>query len=514
MTRHPVHSDDGQARNTQDKPASLSQRTFAAFGWQFVTAFSKIVLRLSVLVVLARLLPVKAFGLITQSLMVIGLAGMVLEIGLSPALIQRKDLTDIHIRVGFTLSVVGGLLMTLGMWVGAPIAARIFESDEIVSLIRLLSFTFLFTSLGSTATALLQRRLNFRAFFWVETVSFVLGYTAVGLLLGLLGYGVWSLAWAGVAQTLLSAILAFAISPHPIRPSFAIDEAKHLLRFGVGMSLARVMNYSANNGDYFVVGRWLGAQSLGLYSRAYQLMTLPVSEFSSIISRVLFPAYAEVQNEPERLRRAFLRSVSLTAMVVLPLLVGMAIAAPEIIRGIFGPKWTDAIGAFQILCFGGFFRAMYNQGDALARARGAVYAQLWRHALYAITVFIGSVAGSRWGIEGVAVSVVGALLLMFILMTHLSLKLVQVGLKQYLAAQMPGAILGLLVATVALPLTLALRATGLHDLAILGVTIITCALGVGGAVLLFPPSLLGETPGWTLYQLGQMCSRRLPASVR
>src|SRR5262249_2262620 len=180
-----------------------------------------------------------------------------------------------------------------------------------------------------------QRRLDYRNLLKVELISYTFGYVVVSVVLASLGYGVWALAWAAVIQSLLKTILLLRISPHPMRPSLAFSEARELLNFGIGASLGTLANYAAVNGDYFVVGRWLGTTALGLYSRAYQLMTLPMYQTTSVISSVLFPVYAMIQDESERLRRAYLLSASLSAIVVSPMLAGLAIAAPELMVGAF-----------------------------------------------------------------------------------------------------------------------------------------------------------------------------------
>ena len=123
------------------------------------------------------------------------------------------------------------------------------------------------------------------------------GYALISVSLALLGYGVWALAWASVIQFSLRSALLLWLSPHPKRPSLASQEARQLLTFGFGSSLSTLANYAAINGDYFVVGRWLGATALGLYSRAYQLMTLPMMQFTSVIASVLFPVYSMIRTK-------------------------------------------------------------------------------------------------------------------------------------------------------------------------------------------------------------------------
>ncbi|HMB27743.1 MAG TPA: lipopolysaccharide biosynthesis protein, partial [Blastocatellia bacterium] len=314
----------------------LYGRAVSAFTWRFVSESLRFVLQLTVMVILARVVRVDQFGLLALAMVVTNLVIRISEIGIYYAIVQRKDLTDTHIRVAFTLSTLFGLFFMTVVYMTAPLAGALLRNDEVTPILRLMSVIFLFMNLGSTAMGLLQRRLDYRNLLIAELCSYGVGYALVSVALALLGYGVWALAWASVIQFLLRSALLIWLSPHPKRPSLAPQEARQLLAFGVGSSLSTLANYAAINGDYFVVGRWLGATALGLYSRAYQLMTLPMMQFTSVIASVLFPVYSMIQDEDERLRRAYLNSVSLSAIIVAPTLAILAVAAPEIMIGIFG----------------------------------------------------------------------------------------------------------------------------------------------------------------------------------
>src|SRR5207253_6170422 len=141
---------------------------------------------------------------------------------------------------------------------GAPLIAELYRTAEVTVVLRLVAFTFLLTALGTTARALLERRLAFRQLFMIEFISYAVGYGAVGITLAVLGFGVWALAWAPVVEALLRASLLYRASPHPVRPSLARAELGQLFHFGFGMTLARLANYTAQTGDNFVVGRQLG----------------------------------------------------------------------------------------------------------------------------------------------------------------------------------------------------------------------------------------------------------------
>jgi PST family polysaccharide transporter len=465
---------------------ALTKRTARAMAWRFASKISLFGLRFLVLTLLVRLVAVDAFGLLNQALIVTGLCAVVSEIGMGPALVQRRGLTNVHIRVAFTVSVLCGTALMAGVWFAAPLAATAYRTPEVVPVLRLISCTCLLNSLGTTALALLKRGLSFRKLFVAEFLAYVIGYGGIGVTLALAGYGVWALAWAVVGEGLLQSVLYYVAHPHLIWPCLARRETRELFHFGTGMTLAEVANYTALTGDNFVVGRQLGPTALGLYDRAYQLMTLPISEFSLVVGSVLFPAYAEIQNQPDRLRRAFLASTALSSLVVLPVLVAMTITAPEMIIGVFGPQWAGAVLPLQILCLGGAFRAMYNLGDSVARARGAVYSLFWRHAVYAAAVIVASIAGSTWGIIGVAAGVVGALALMYLLTAHLSLRLIGASWRAFMAAQLPGVVVATTVAAFTLPLITLLRAADLPPLAILAGALLCSVITAITAGLVLP----------------------------
>ncbi|HEY7544319.1 MAG TPA: oligosaccharide flippase family protein, partial [Blastocatellia bacterium] len=192
-----------ETKKESDSAAPLFDRTVGAFTWRFLSESSTFALRLLVTVVLARLLPVDAFGLVTLAMIVVNFAFRVSQIGMGPALIQRKDLTETHIRVAFTVSILSGILLTTVIWAAAPFAAAAFRNPSVTPVLRLISISFLFSSLGTTAESLIERKLDYRKLFKLEMTSYSIGYALTGVALALLGFGVWALAWATVIESIL-----------------------------------------------------------------------------------------------------------------------------------------------------------------------------------------------------------------------------------------------------------------------------------------------------------------------
>jgi O-antigen/teichoic acid export membrane protein len=237
------------------------------------------------------------------------------------------------------------------------------------------------------------------------------------------------------------------MQPYPKQPLIERQAFKELMYFGGGFTAARVCNFFALQGDNFVVGRCLGVEALGFYGRSYGLMSASVSLFGQVLERILFPALTHIQNEQQRLATAYRRSVALVALVMLPVSATLCVLAPEVIHVLLGPVWREVIVPFRILVLGMLFRTTYKIGGALARATRAVYGLAWRHATYAVLVVVGAWIGQHWGLTGVALGVVGALAIHFILIAQLSLDLTEVAWWDFFAAHIPALSLSSVILT-------------------------------------------------------------------
>src|SRR5262249_40618878 len=156
-------SEQTQPKEPTDAPLTaepLYGRAMSAISWRFLSELSKFILQLTVMVILARLVRVDQFGLLALAMLVMNLVVEISEISVNIAVIQRKDLTDMHIRVAFSLSILFGLLFTITVYVTAPLAAILFQSDEVIPILRLISVNVILTSVGKVSYALLQRRLE------------------------------------------------------------------------------------------------------------------------------------------------------------------------------------------------------------------------------------------------------------------------------------------------------------------------------------------------------------------
>jgi PST family polysaccharide transporter len=495
----------------------LKHQTIRGLVWMGSGKAACVLLQLLVLSLLGRLITPAQFGLASAALIVTGLSSTVSSFGLGPALIQRPALERRHIDTAFTASLVFGFGLGAIIWLSAPLLADVMHMHDLTPVLRALAWLFPLQAFGTIASSLLTRDLEFSWLAARNVLTFGLGYGAVGIGTALLGWGVWALVAAELAQAGVESALLLTKR----RPSrwLTFDRAafNDLARYGGGFALARLANYAALYGDNLVTGRFLGAAALGYYGRAYQLMSAPHYAFGAVLDAVLFPTMAKVQSDTQRLARAYLRGVGLIALVVLPLSATVILVAPELIRVALGPNWDAAVAPFQVLGIGMLFRTSYKISDSIARSTGAVYRRAWLQFLYASFVVIGAWIGQHWGIVGVAWGSLAALTLNFILMASLSLGIAQVTWIEFWNVHRPAAMLTL----VSLPLVWMAVAgartmsfPAVVNLLIAGVTLVAVC---GGVVVSAPSVFLGAEGIWMLgtarSSFGKLFSRPSAGSI-
>jgi len=358
---------------------------------------------------LARMLTPMDFGILGAAMVVVSLAEIFSKIGVAPALVQLPDLTEAHIRTGFTLTVLFGLIGGALIYILAPTMAGIFRMPELQPVVEVLALIMPLRSVSVVSEALVQRHMRFRAMASSILMGYVAGPALAAIVFAFLGYGVWSLVIGQLVQAFVLSAALIAFARHSIKPMLNGNAVRHLAHFGTGVTLARFGNYIAFNADNFIVGRFLGADALGFYSRAYQILMQPTALVGSVGDKVLYPALATVQGERKRMLRAYYRSMSLVALATFPLSAMLYVLGPEIIGLLLGNQWTSAVLPFQILVLSLAFRTAYKVTGTLMRAVGSVYLLAVWQWMYAIGVIVGAWIGQFYGLFGVAIGVSAAI---------------------------------------------------------------------------------------------------------
>ena len=458
------------------KQETLTTQTFRSLRWSGLSVVIQGILQFLALVLLSRVLSPRDFGLYSIVMIFTAIVERVGHLGTGPALIQKQEISDEHVRIAFSVSVIIGLGMYAAYWFSAHIIAASFGEPEVAVLLRICGLCFVIDSLCAVPESLLQRELRFRELTWIEALSYGGGNLLVSFVLACMGWQAFALVFGALTGRGIRLACLLPKSP----PRFSVRlfgrESRELFRLASGFTLGRVLNYLALNGDKLVVGALLGTHVLGLYSRAYQLIALPVDYISRIVDRVLFPAMARRQDNRTSMVRTYSLMVEIICLLTLPVSVVFLFAADEVIQVVFGAGWSEAAPALQALAIGVFLRGGYKSADTLGRAMGRVFSVAGRQAVYAVTVVLFSALGARLaGLAGVGIGVSTALAITWIAALVLSKRLLAISWSQLWSMLAPGAAVA---AGAVIPVSItALFTSSLPAWLALGATLFSAALG-------------------------------------
>lgn len=428
------------------KPPTLREKTKRGLIWASAEAAARTLLQTGVLVILARMLTPEDYGVVGTALIIVGVSSIFSQLGVGPAIVQRKELEPRHLNAAFWISIIFSLLVGGIVFLTAPLLADLLRMPSLTPVLQVLALVFPLTGVSVVSESLLQRELRFNVLARREVISYALGFGVVGVALAWLGWGLWALVTANLVQALIRTIILFHGSTW--RPGFSCrrDAMADLFHFSTGLTVARLANYVATNGgDNLVVSRYLGADAVGVYGRAYQLMSQPANLIGNVLEKVLFPAMAKVQDQHEKLAAVYRQGVSLLATVMFSGSAMIYLLAPEIVHILLGPKWAGVVFPLQIFSAALLFRTSMKMSNSLIRARGAVWQMAWCQIIYAAATVGFAFAGLSWGLQGVCVGVFGSILLCFLIGAGMSLRLVGLTWAQFIADHLPGLFLAALV---------------------------------------------------------------------
>ena len=401
-------------------------------------------LRIGSLMILARLLQPRDFGLVGMVTAFTGVLDLFRDFGLSAAAIQRKDISEAQVSTLFWINLSVGALLCVLAEVLAPLVASFYHEPRLATVTAVLGFGFLLNAAGVQHSAILQREMRFTALAVINTVSLVLGI-AVAVAGALAGYGYWAL----VAMTLtlpFTATIGFWAAARWV-PGLPRRGAgiRSMMHFGGTLTLNGLLAYCAYNLDKILLGRFWGADALGIYGRAYQLTNIPTSNLNTAAGEVAFSALSRIQDDPPRFRDYFLKGYSLVLAITIPITIACMFFAPDIIRVILGPRWNSATPILRLLAPTILVFGIINPVGWLMTSLGLVTRSLKLSLIFAPLITMGYILGVPHGPSGVAIGFSSVMLLCSIPLTVFCVRGTPVSLKDILittAAPLGSALVG------------------------------------------------------------------------
>jgi len=374
------------------------------------------ILRIGALMVLARLLDPKEFGLVGMVAAFTGVLNQFRDFGLSTATVQRSAVTDEQISTLFWINIAAGVFLGLVLSALAPFISKFYHEPRLFWVTIVLATGFLFNAAGVQHSAVLQRQMRFTAMAVIQVLSLIVS-TALGIGVAIAGFGYWALVVMSVTLPLVSTVCFWvATSWIPGAPRRGAG-VRPLLRFGGAMTLNSLLVYLAFNLDKILLGRYWGAEALGLYGRSYQIINIPTDNLNSAVGEVAFAALSRVQDEPRRLRSYFLKGYSLVVALTIPITVIIALFSHDLVMVVLGPKWSDAAPILQLLAPSILIFALQNPIGWLLASTGMVGRCLKIGLVNVPVVTAGYVLGLPYGSKGVALGFSAAMTLLTVPLT-------------------------------------------------------------------------------------------------
>lgn len=480
--------------------SNLTKKTVTSTNWGMAKTLSQNGIAFISGMILARLLVPADFGLLAIAMIFVQFGNIFANFGISQAIIQKKKLTNEILSAGFLLSVSFGFILFGIIWLAAPFIADFFNEPRSMEVTRALAVIFILNGIIGVNRGFMMRHFRYKMIFYIEIAGYAFGFGATGIVMAALGFGVWSLVWGVIIQHIIIALGYIIFVRLKFWNVHKANGYRSLLQYGGGVSLIGLFNYIAMNIDYLIIGRLLNATQLGFYSKAFGLMQIPARNISYTLGGVSMSTFSSVQDDIPRLKKGFYKAMNLIFLVGGPAMVVMVLSAEYLIIGFYGNQWHGAVAAFQILSISIVFKVFFGISGSLAKATNNVYGETIRQFIFAALVGGLSYGLIGYGIEGVAWAVTIAAFVFFILITQLSLRIVQ-GTWLEIIKEFKGGFwiaVGVAIANYA---SILLIEFSIPDSAVplqlLGILIIT---GLAFVILFFklPDSMLGPGRTWVV----------------
>ncbi|MBN2023863.1 MAG: lipopolysaccharide biosynthesis protein [Pirellulales bacterium] len=389
--------------NNDCSHADLKQRSVQGGVVTVGAQAAKFFLQLGATVILARLLVPECFGLVAMVTAVTGLMGIFKDAGLSMATVQRSQINHQQLSTLFWINVALGVALAGCVAALAPILAWLYGRSELLPITLALAGTFVLGGASAQPQALLQRQMRFSALALISVGSSTAGI-AVGIVVAVLGGGYWALVCVPVVSALANTIAVWCASGWRPGPPSRRSGVRAMVRFGGHLTAGNLLIYGCRNLDNVLLGITWGAVPLGLYSKAYQLLLLPITQINAPLSDVMIPALSRLQNEPVRYRAAYGKAMSFVATMGMPVVVATAVLARELVGLVLGSQWLAAAPLFLALAPAAFVGTLNVSTGWIFVPLGHTQRQLRCTFVSSAVTVLAFLAGLPWGALGMALA--------------------------------------------------------------------------------------------------------------
>lgn len=370
-----------------------------------IAKYSGIAAQIIISAVLARLLHPSDFGLLAIASVIIAFFNILSNVGIGPAIIQRKDLSKYQIDQLFSFTLHLGFLLALIFFCLSWPIAHIYGQEELRPICQILSILILCTCASTVSQNILYKEKQFK--FVAFTNLFVqIGCGILAIVAALSGLGVYSLVLSQVAGALITNTIFLVKRPRKYYFKQDWTPVKSVFSYSAYNFLATLANYVTMNLDKLLVGKFIGPTGLGYYEKSYRLMFMPIQNITFVVEPVLHPLFSEIQNDFKQIAHKYLKLLKSLAYASFSIAIVLSFCAKELILLFFGSQWGAAVLPFQVMALSVGVQmlsmtcgAMFNACNATKQSFiGAVIMGSLMGGSYMIAILIWkSIVAVAWG---------------------------------------------------------------------------------------------------------------------
>ena len=382
---------------------SLKQEALRGVKWTAIENVLGAVFSVASLAILARLLEPRDFGLMALANVVLGFSRLFADMGINNAIIYRQELSRRQLSTLYWMNLLAGFSIAVAVAASAIFISRFYQQPRLVPILLLIDLGLFVQVFAQQFVAILQKELKFELLSRIGIVSRFSG-AVLAIVLAYEHFGVYALVLSSLATAVIASVLTVVKGLKMFCPrlEFRFAEVRSLVGFGMYQVGERALNYFASHVDAVLIGRLLGADALGVYAVAKELIMRPAQVVNPIVTRVSTPVMAKVQRDIPRMRSMYLAMINRLSSLNFPFYTAMCIFAHELTSVVLGEQWLAVVPVIQILAIFGAVRSISNPVGSLLLATGRVRRGFWWNAALLALLPMVLYAGSRWGLVGIS----------------------------------------------------------------------------------------------------------------
>jgi len=388
-------------------------------------------------IILARLLLPEIFGVFTLCTIVMRAVDVFTQSGFNTALIYNYKDYDYNKGTAFTLTLIRGVVLSMALYFMAGSISLYYKNTDIKLLTQLISVVFIIKGFKNINSVHYEKELNFKLVSIYEQVSTLLS-SLITIAVVYIFRNVWALAASMIACNIVETILSYLMFKGSVKIEIKLDSARNLFRYGKFITGVSIVVFMITEFDNLIVGKLLGMEALGVYGVAYMLANIPSTHITTVVSRVMMPAYTKLIDNVGELKGAYLKTLQIVATVSIPAAFGIGVLSNQIVTVLYGPKWIAAVIPMQILCvFGGIRSLAATTGpiiNALGKPKIGLYLVSLKLIVIALAIFPLT---RRYGLIGASIAVVVPMILEQFLLLYLMDRIATVSAKNVFSCVYP-----------------------------------------------------------------------------